>query len=522
MPTVHRLKIMPLALAALMSASAFAAPNNLPKNLAPFNTVGRWITDKNDRVVIQHGLNSVNKFAPHTPILRPEDADALAAEGLTQIRMGIQWVNIEPEPGKYDDAYIDIFINSIKMLHARGIYTNLTMFQDDYAEEFSGHGAPKWAVITDGVPNININDYYNPFMNPGMWRAFDNFYANRMAPDGVGIQDHYANAMAYLAKRLRGEPGVISLDLMNEPQAGSFMPLCLTLGVMGCPLSDVRITAFNQRMEKAIHKVDPERLIYWEPGYLNGTGFASTATLKAPRTVYAFHNYCFTMPSRQWGLPYTPPSKTYGVCYALEDYTIKISMDKSIRENMAPHMGEFGATEDLLDIANVVKTADKNMLPWTHWGWWARDPSGKNDTGERPWEGVIKDPTLPPTGDNMVQDKLDVLVRPHPLAVAGTPLSYGFDRTARVFNLSYSSKNPKGVVNTNVLTEVFVPTRQYPNGYTAIVMGGSVTSAPNADVLLIKTNANATKVDVKVLPKIAGTAINAVSTVQSIFGRFGF
>ncbi|MDO9235001.1 MAG: cellulase family glycosylhydrolase [Aquabacterium sp.] len=505
-----------------MSASAFAATNNLPKNLEPFNTVGRWIVDAQGRVVIQHGLNSINKFEPHTPFIRPEDADLLAKEGLTQIRLGIKWAKVEPEPGKYDDAFIDQYINHIKMLHARGIYTALTFFQDNYSEEFAGHGAPKWAVFTDGIPNININYYANPTFNPALQRAFDNFYANRHAPDGIGIQDHYANAWAYVAKKFIGVPGVIGFDLMNEPQSGSYTQLCWLTGFTGCAPHDVRVTAFNNKMQKAIHKVDPNRLIIWEPGYHHSMGYASGATLKAPRAVYSFHQYCPTMPARQLSLPYTPPSKTLGLCQSLESYNINSHVSKGIRENTPPLMGEFGATEDVKDIGHVVDVADKHMLPWTHWAWFAKDPAGTGDSGERPWEGVIKDPTLPPSGDNLVHDKLNVLVRPYPLAVAGTPQSYGFNRTTKAFKLSYSATNPQGKIDRQAHTEVFVPARQYPNGYTAIVLGGSVTSAPNADVLLIKTNANANKVDVQVIPKIAGTASNAVSTVQTVLSGFKF
>ena len=496
--------IRSILIASLLAFQAHASTPSLPdfaKDLAPFDTAGRWILDRHGRVVISHGLNSTNKFEPYLSILRPEDADTMAREGFTNVRLGIQWSAVEPHPGQYDEAYVDAVVQTIRMLADRGIYTLVVSMMANYTEQFEGHGAPEWAVFTDNVPDTVNNNYANALSNRALWRAYENFWKDRPAPDGIGIQEHYTRAMAHVASRLKGESGVLGLDLMNEPQWGDITPVCMAFGFFGCAAGDANITAFNNRLEKAIHAVDPQRLVFFEPAYLSDVGYASVATLKAPRTVYSFHPYCPTMIMRQLGLPYLAPSQTLGGCQGLESYMMNIHVNKALREGNAVMMNEFGATEDIKDISHMVTTADKLMLPWTHWAWWAKDKPGTNDDGIRRWEGVIYDPTLPPSGDNLAQGKLDVLVRPHPLAVSGTPTGWSFDPSTRAFSLSYLTARPKATANPALLTEVFVPPRQYPNGYTVKITGGTQASAADASVLRVRAMMGVRAVKVSITPK---------------------
>jgi endoglycosylceramidase len=498
------MKLRHLILVCALLASQAHATTSLPpfsKDLAPFDTAGRWILDRHGRVVVSHGLNSTNKFEPYLPMLRPEDADTMAREGFTNVRLGIQWSAVEPHPGQYDERYIDAIRQSVRMLADRGIYTLVVSMMANYSEQFEGHGAPEWAVFTDNKPDTINNNYANALSNPALWRAYTNFWKDRPAPDGLGIQEHYARAMAHVALRLKDEPGVLGLDLMNEPQWGDVTPWCMAFGFFGCAAGDAPITAFNNRMTKAIHAVDPLRLVFFEPAYLSDAGYASLATLKAPRTVYSFHPYCPTMITRQLGLPYLPPSKTLGGCQILESYMMNMHVNKAVREGNAVMMNEFGATEDTQDIKHMVTFADKLMLPWTHWAWWAQDKPGTNDDGIRRWEGIIYDPNLPPSGDNLAQSKLDVLVRPHPLVISGTPTTWGFDRTRRTFTFSYRTARPKGPSDPALLTEVFMPHRQYPKGYKVQITGGTQTSAPDASILLVRANVGAQTVKIVASPR---------------------
>ena len=102
---------------------------------------------------------------------------------------------------------------------------------------------------------------------------------------------------------------------------------------------------------------------------------------------------------------------------------------------------EFGATDDLEAIARVVRLADNHMVSWQEWHYCdCADPT----TSGPGVQSLVVDPSKPPRGDNVKRDKLAVLARPYPRAVAGTPRSYGFDPVSKRFDLVYSTRRARG------------------------------------------------------------------------------
>jgi hypothetical protein len=144
----------------------------------------------------------------------------------------------------------------------------------------------------------------------------------------------------------------------------------------------------------------------------------------------------------------------------------------------------------------VAGEADQNMVSWIEWSYWNRDPCCV-----RPTEGLIRDISKPPSGDNVKSDKLAALARPYPQAVAGTPHSLSFDPATREFDLAYSTAGPRGgPLPSAARTEVVVPSVQYPGGYVASVTHGSVVSRRGASVLRIANDPGARDVTVKLTP----------------------
>ncbi|NLG23961.1 MAG: glycoside hydrolase family 5 protein [Clostridiales bacterium] len=188
---------------------------------------GAKFVDQFGRQRIFHGVNLVFKGArradgsmdydaPHTP----RDIDFLAGQGFNVVRYGLIWDAVEPRPGVYDDEYLDRAAAMLDACAAAGLHVFLDMHQDLYSARF-GDGAPGWATLTD-QPFESTALWSDAYLtSPAVQQAYDAFWANRLAEDGVGLQDHYAAMWAHVARRLGGHPAVIGYDFLNEPNPGS-------------------------------------------------------------------------------------------------------------------------------------------------------------------------------------------------------------------------------------------------------------------------------------------------------------
>lgn len=181
--------------------------------------------DPEGRQIILHGVNIVEKSKGRNYLSwhGPEEFAMMRDWGFNCIRLGIIWDGLEPEPGKYDYDYLAGLDSRIQWAKDNGIYVFLDMHQDLYNAKFGGDGAPEWAVLDDGKPHINPGGVWSIayFTSPAIHAAFDNFWANKPASDGIGLQDHFARAWQIVAQRYADEPTVIGYDLFNEPFPGS-------------------------------------------------------------------------------------------------------------------------------------------------------------------------------------------------------------------------------------------------------------------------------------------------------------
>ncbi len=175
------------------------------------------------RDLILHGINLVNKN-PDVNYLGKNDQVAISkmrSWGFNCIRLGVIWDGLEPEPGRFDEEYLKGIDERISWAEENGIYVYLDMHQDLYSVKFSD-GAPEWATLDEGKPHLTGEVWSESyFISPAVQTAFDNFWKNEPAPDGVGVQDHFIKAWKHLAERYADNITVIGFDLMNEPFMGS-------------------------------------------------------------------------------------------------------------------------------------------------------------------------------------------------------------------------------------------------------------------------------------------------------------
>jgi endoglycosylceramidase len=369
-------------------------------------------------------------------------------------------------------------------LGAAGVFTLLDRHQDQYTLRYRGRGLPDWAALDDGLPNTQQGFPNGYFSNPALNKAYDNFWANAVDPNGQGLLDDYVEGWRRVADRFADNPGVLGYDIFNEPWPGSQWESCANPA--GCPpggFDQTTLSAFSTRTIAALRQGDPIHLAFYEPNLQFDVGAATGhGSVGDPNAGFSFHNYCIGAAP---GLPRLPDM--FGLCENGEQRVFDNAEAHSEKTGSALLMSEFGDLLDPVIIERVANLADRNMVGWTFWSY-------LRGNGQ-----IIIDPSRPPTPDNLHEDVLDVLVRPYPQAVAGTPTSFFFDRGEHYFTLTYATRLAGGrKLRRSARTEIFVPGRQYPDGYRVRASGARVVSEPDATLLQLANRPGAARVTVLV------------------------
>jgi endoglycosylceramidase len=482
---VRRCLLAATALVALAAPAASALPQ------LPLSHEGRWITDASGRVVILHGVNMVYKRPPYAPDetgFGADDARFLKREGYDNVRLGVIYAAVEPQPGVYDDAYLDRIARTVKLLGKHGITTMLDFHQDLYNERFQGEGWPDWAVLDDGIPAEPKNGFpTNYLLMPALQRAFDNFWDNKPAADGVGLQDHYAAAWRHVAMRFRGNRNVMGYDLMNEPWPGTAWQDCINPA--GCPASDARLHAFSAKMIAAIRTADPRQLVWYEPYVLFNFGAGTTiGPFGDDRLGFSFHDYCLTAGS----------SDSNEGCDTPDDLVFANADAHAERTGDALLLTEFGATRAVDILTAMAERADEHMVGWQEWHYCTCDDPTTTGAGDK--QALVYDPAEPPRGENIDDGKLDILSRPYPEVVAGTPLEYGFADGTFTLRWTRARASGKGSFGPRAVTEIRIPRRPYPDGYRVKAKAARVLSKRGAPILRLAARRGVAEAQVAVTP----------------------
>ncbi|KRA37704.1 MULTISPECIES: cellulase family glycosylhydrolase [unclassified Nocardioides] len=438
---------------------------------------GRWFTDAQGRAVVIHGTNMINKFAPYTPDalgFGEDDLAFLAENGFNAIRLGFTWAGVEPAPGQYDDVYIDKIVALAEDAADHGLMPVVNFHQDGYGETYGGNGAPAWASISYGIPGLTFLPAPANVL-PGAAIANENFWANVKAPDGIGLQDHYAAAWKHVAQRFGDDPHTV-FEVDNEPSPGILDVATCALPI-GCPLFDLlKLAPFHRKVLSSIRQVDSDRLVFVEPQAFFGLGARTwLPSMRDPQVGFAFHNYCaLALAPLPLPIPSAPCDVLTGLNLANAQAQFKATGEPLL-------MDEFGAGDTDLVVESLLNQADKQMLSWMHWAYWGQD------FGHDATYGLINDISKPPSGDNIKQGLLKVLTRPSPRIIAGTPLSWMWDKATSTFQAQYTSARAdgNGSFPAGSVSEFFLHPRFFPGGYRVQVTGGTVISAPDASRLKV-------------------------------------
>ena len=450
---------------------------------------GRYMVDEQNRIVLLHGVNAVWKLKPYFPPANAEgftaaDADWLRNHGFNTVRLGTIFAGVMPQEGVIDTAYLDSVDRVVQLLASRGIYVMFDFHQDLYNEKYGGEGFPDWAVFDDGVPPTNIG-FPQTYFTPAVGRAFDNFWLNTN-----GLWDRYADAWTAVAAKWKNQDHHAGFDLMNEPYPGSQFASCANPA--GCPVFDTQyLQKMQERSLAGIRTADPANIVWFEPNFVfNGGAMTHLGTVSVPDDAnlgLSWHKYCL--------LGVVLHSQGQNDLPACEQWHQIVSEEAELvidRLHSTTLVTEFGASDDLADLDQVMRQTEAKFVGWQYWQYknW-RDPT--TESQESGGQGLFVDDEDLTT---VKIDKLKVLERPYPQATAGVPIpgSLTFDDATRTFAYRYTPRCAGGP------TEIYVPALHYPQGYAVEVSGARAISAPNASLLKLEALKGATEVSVRITP----------------------
>lgn len=444
---------------------------------------GQKFVDSKGRQIIFNGINFISKNPneKYMPQDGPEIFRTFKNWGFNCIRFGIIWDGLEPGPGKYNEEYLKEIDKRIQWAADNGIYVYLDMHQDLYGSKFSD-GAPEWATLDEGKPHYTGAVWSDSYLiSPAVQTAFDNFWKNTPAPDGIGLQDHYANLWKHIAKRYANNTTIIGYDIMNEPFLGSsankIMPRMLGAYAQvlveetgQAPPSaeelqtiwgneDSRLKALEliatkdkyskvvdavyelnanfeknelqsmyQKMADAIREVDSNHILFFNHSYFANTGVTSAIepTKLAdgstdPLIAYAAHGYDLVVDTKEVE---NPSYERVGFIFDRINETGK-------RMNVPVIVGEWGAFHgkslQMVEAGQqIVNLFEEYKFSNTYWAY---------------YKGIGAYPYFK-----------NAIVRPYPCSVSGNLVKYDYNFNTGKFNCVWNENE-----NSKKPTEIYVP-----------------------------------------------------------------
>ncbi len=431
--------------------------------VGPIRMVGRDLVDATGRTVIIHGTNSVDKQAPYlSPLedgwLGPADFERFRGDGVNGVRLGVWAAALMPEPGVIDHEYLDRVIDVVDELEAHHLWVLLDFHQDVFTGMPAWATTPAAAALSDAIPpEIAGIGWAAAYASPRSLRQWGDWWANVPTTDGRGVRDAFGDGIAAVAERVRDEPNVIGIDLLNEPFAGDQFLTCV---LSTCPGRYRQVSDAFTALTARVRAVAPELPVWWEP-FNFGQPYPG---IEAPpeNVGYSFHAYCL---GTDGGEPVAPDPVAVAFCTEVFAGYFGHASSIGAAWDRPALLGEFGASSSPLNATITARLADEHLTSWFHWH-------------------------SPPVWPEVVQTQL---VRTYAQATAGRPTLQRFDPATGSFEFRYAPDH-----TITAPTSIVVPGEQYPDGYVVSVVGGTTTSPADSGRLTIDAAPSVDEVIVRV------------------------
>jgi len=444
---------------------------------------GQKFVDSEGRQIIFSGINFISKNPKenYMPLQGIETIKQFKTWGFNCIRLGIIWDGLEPEPGQYNEDYLKEIDKRIQWATENDIYVYLDMHQDLYGAKYSD-GAPDWATIDEGQAHYTGAVWSDSYLiSPAVQIAFDNFWLNTPAPDGVGIQDHYANLWKHIAKRYANNSTVIGYDIMNEPFMGSsaqqVMPMMLgayaqvyaeetgkmppsaeELGAMwageasrikalefiatkdrysrvvdavyelSADFEKNQLQPMYQKVADAIRSVNMHHILFFNHNYFVNTGVSTALEATSlpdgsrdPNVVYAAHGYDLVVDTKEVENP----------SFERVEFIFERVNESGKRMNMPVMVGEWGAlhgkSQKMIETAqHLVNLFEDYNFSNTYWAYYS-------DIADYPYFQ-------------------NAIIRPYPQNISGDLIEYDYDFESGEFTCLWDESD-----DSKAPTVIYVP-----------------------------------------------------------------
>ncbi|HYL72043.1 MAG TPA: cellulase family glycosylhydrolase [Candidatus Dormibacteraeota bacterium] len=242
------------------------------------STAAGRIVDSTGRAVTLRGFNDDALLEPsmHPAPLDDTDATLMRSSGFDVVRLPIAWSLLEPQRGRFDDAYLERIARAVQMLNAHQLYVVLDMHSLGWSPVYGGSGAPAWATL-GGVPD----PVWGPMpslprlLSPAINASTAYFWLTSE------WQDEFLATWRFVVQRFRDNSGVAGYDLYNEPHSFPLPPL---------RFDKDQLFPFYARAVTSVGAVDANHIFFLDND-MAGDLPTSVVQLQAPDLVYAPHVY---------------------------------------------------------------------------------------------------------------------------------------------------------------------------------------------------------------------------------------
>ncbi|MEA2375168.1 MAG: hypothetical protein QOD53_1631 [Thermoleophilaceae bacterium] len=357
---------------------------------------------------------------PHVEgvVLCDFDFDQMRPLGYDEIRLNLSWSLLEPQPGKIDKLYIDRIAQVVGWARRAGIYVVLDMHQDAWSKYVytrpgetcvppnkpaPGYdGAPAWAS-EHTTPACAANGVRE--LDPAVAEEFDKLYANAPGPDGVGLQDHYANVMLALAQRFHGDPTVAGYEIINEPHPGF-------AAAPGAVDATQLFPFYGKVVNTVVGKVKGfSQLFFIEPNAERNV--TDQRQIVTPWSAYSSYPHVVYAPHIYTGV-FTADQEVASTRFFPSEAGYQSAIDDAKQLGLPLWVGEFGnnPSDDDTILATHYSLQDKFLLGGALWLW----KENQNDVNSNVSWGVFN----PPFGRGTPKPKRIALTsRATPMATVG-------------------------------------------------------------------------------------------------------